>query len=190
MTGKDRILQLALTEYLPIIRQTLYRYTRNRSDIDELMQETFARIFCAPEKAVMNVRSERAFVLTVTRNVALDWYRRRQIVIIQYTPDMELLDVTDDGADLENGLHIEQEIEKLLSGIADLPLKCGQVFVMCHIMGLTQKEASQAFGISENTVEQHLTRASRMLAASMGGTLWGDRREGEHISYLRGEAVA
>jgi RNA polymerase sigma factor (sigma-70 family) len=106
----------------------------------------------------------RAFCLTVARNVALDWLRHRQIVPIDLVADMEALDVLDEGAQIEEIVNAHQELALLASAVEQLPARCRQVFTLRKVYGYSQKEIAERLQISENTVEQHLTKAARRCA--------------------------
>lgn len=109
----------------------------------------------------------RAFCLTVARNTALDWLRHRQIVPIELVADMEALDVLDEGAQIEEIVNAHQELALLASAVEQLPTRCRQVFTLRKVYGYSQKEIAQRLQISENTVEQHLTKAARRCAQAL-----------------------
>ena len=69
--AEERYLVQAL-EFESVLRACLYRYARNISDVEELLQETYARLLTAGASGEPEVRSVRAFSLTVARNVAFD----------------------------------------------------------------------------------------------------------------------
>ena len=82
---EDRYLVASL-EFEGVLRACLHRYARNAADVDELLQETYAHLLAAgAAKGREEVRSIRAFALTVARNVALSWLRHRQVVPIELT---------------------------------------------------------------------------------------------------------
>ncbi|HEY8508636.1 MAG TPA: RNA polymerase sigma factor [Steroidobacteraceae bacterium] len=160
---EDRYLLHAL-EFESVLRACLYRYTRNTSDVEELLQETYARLLLAGASEQPEVRSMRAFALTVARNVALDWLRHRQIVPIELVADMEALDVLDEKAQIEEIVNAHQELTLLADAVECLPTRCRQVFTLRKVYGYSQKEIAVRLNISENTVEQHLTKAARRCA--------------------------
>jgi RNA polymerase sigma factor, sigma-70 family len=161
---EDRFLLHAL-EFESVLRACLWRYTHNNSDVDELLQETYARLLIVgASQQETEVRSIRAFCLTVARNVALDWLRRQQIVPLELVSDMGSLDVLDDGAQIEEIVNSHQELMLLAEAIATLPTRCRQTFTLRKVYGFTQKEIAARLNISENTVEQHLTKAARLCA--------------------------
>lgn len=161
---QDRLLLHAL-EFESVLRACLWRYTRNNSDVDELLQETYARLLvagAAPQES--EVRSMRAFCLTVARNVALDWLRRQQVVPLELVSDMESLDVLDESAQIEEIVNAHQELALLAEAVAAMPRRCRQTFTLRKVYGFTQKEIAERLSISENTVEQHLMKAARRCA--------------------------
>jgi RNA polymerase sigma factor (sigma-70 family) len=145
----------------------LYRYTRNNSDVDELLQEVYARLLTAGASDDPEVRSVRAFALTVARNVAFDWLRHRRVVPIELVADLEALEVLDEGEQIEEIVNSHQELAMLVKTIQSLPERCRQVFTLRKVYGYSQKEIALRMNISENTVEQHLTKAARRCAQAL-----------------------
>jgi RNA polymerase sigma-70 factor (ECF subfamily) len=160
---EDRFLLHAL-ELESVLRACLYRYARNAADIDELLLETYARLVVAGAASHTNVRSVRAFCLTIARNVALDSLRHQRVVPIELVADMEALEVLDEGAQIEEIVNAHQELALLADAVARLPTRCRQVFTLRKVYGYSQKEIAERLQISENTVEQHLTKAARRCA--------------------------
>jgi RNA polymerase sigma factor (sigma-70 family) len=158
---EDRYLVASL-EFEGVLRACLYRYARNVADVDELLQETYEHLLAAgaaPERE--EVRSIRAFALTVARNVALSWLRHRQVVPIELVADLEALETLDDR---------DQELALLTRAVARLPARCRQVFTLRKVYGLSQKEIAASLSISENTVEQHLAKGVRLCTAALAGS--------------------
>ena len=164
--NEERYLLQAL-EFEGVLRACLYRYTRNSSDTEELLQETYARLLTAGCEAEPEVLSVRAFALTIARNVALDWLRHKQVVPIELVADMEALDVLDERERIDEIVNGHQELAELVSAIQDLPERCRQVFTLRKVYGYSQKEIAVRLQISESTVERHLTQAARRCAQAL-----------------------
>ena len=166
---EDRYLVASL-EFEGVLRACLYRYARNVADVDELLQETYEHLLAAgaaPERE--EVRSIRAFALTVARNVALSWLRHRQVVPIELVADLESLETLDDRDQVEEIVNSHQELALLTQAVARLPERCRQVFTLRKVYGFSQKEIAASLSISENTVEQHLAKGVRLCTAALGG---------------------
>jgi RNA polymerase sigma factor (sigma-70 family) len=65
---------------------------------------------------------------------------------------------------VERIVSAEQEMTLLVEAVERLPERCRQVFTLRKVYGFTQKEIATRLGISENTVEQHLSKAGRHCA--------------------------
>jgi RNA polymerase sigma factor (sigma-70 family) len=149
------------------LRACLYRYTRNSSDVDELLQETYARLLQAAAHSEPQLRSVRAFALTVARNLACDHLRHQQLTPIELVADFEALQVRDEGRQVEEIVNSHQELALLGAAMAALPARCRQVFTLRKVYGYSQREIAVRLGITENTVEQHLSRAARRCRARL-----------------------
>ena len=166
----DRLLLHALG-FESVLRACLWRYARNNSDVDELLQETYARLLVAGSSSQeSNIRSVRAFCLTVARNVALDWLRRKEVVPLELVSNMASLEVLDEGAQIEEIVNAHQELALLAQAVAAMPRRCRQVFTLRKVYGFSQKEIAARLHISENTVEQHLMKAARRCAEVLFNT--------------------
>ncbi|MGS2764664.1 RNA polymerase sigma factor [Sinomicrobium sp. M5D2P9] len=69
----------------------------------------------------------------------------------------------EDGAEDSPVLSLEETKELLDKKLAVLPDKCREVFKLSRLDGLKNKEIAEELGISENTVENHITRAFKLL---------------------------
>ncbi len=163
---EERYLVQAL-EFESVLRACLYRYARNASDVEELLQETYARLLTAGASNEPEVRSVRAFSLTVARNVAFDWLRHKQVVPIELVADMEAMDILDERDQIDQIVNSHQELMMLIKAVQQLPERCRQVFTLRKVYGYSQKEIAARMNITENTVEQQLIKAARHCAQAL-----------------------
>jgi len=171
----DRYLVASL-EYEGVLRACLHRYARNAADVDELLQETYAHLLAAGSRPREEIRSIRAFALTVARNVALSWLRHRQVVPIELVADLEQLELLDERGQVDEIVNSHQELALLTAAVARLPARCRQVFTLRKVYGLSQKEIAAELHISENTVEQHLAKGMRLCSAALASSPVAERR--------------
>jgi RNA polymerase sigma-70 factor (ECF subfamily) len=174
--AEDRYLVASL-EFEGVLRACLHRYARNAADVDELLQETYAHLLAAgAAKNREEIRSIRAFALTVARNVALSWLRHRQVVPIELVADLEQLELLDERSQVDEIVNSHQELALLSAAVAQLPARCRQVFTLRKVYGMSQKEIAAQLNISENTVEQHLAKGVRLCSAALAASPIAERR--------------
>ena len=92
-------------EVLPLesaLTQFLRRSWRNRSDVDDLCQEVYVRVYEAAQKEIPD--PVRPFVFAVARNLIINRVRREQIVPIESLGDLDALNIAWSGAMLQAGM--------------------------------------------------------------------------------------
>ena len=162
----DRYLHEAL-EAEGFLRAYLFRYVRNMADVDELLQETYARLLSAAPTQTAGVRSGRALAISIAQNVALDWLKHRDVVHISLVSDLAALDIVDESAQVEEIVNAHQELTSIAECVAQLPDRCRKAFTLRRVYGLSQREIAQRLKIEEGTVKQLLARAVRRCAACL-----------------------
>lgn len=134
--------------------ESLRSYLRGKfpgyPDIDDLVQETYARLLRAREKG--ELRSPKSFLFATARNAALDFFRRRKIVTIESLDESEDSSVLDDRPGVAETVAGNQELDMLAQAIQALPPRCRQVITLRKIYSLSHKEIAAQLGISEHTV--------------------------------------
>ena len=131
-------------------------------DLDDLVQETFARLLRA--HATTPIANAKAFLFATARNLALDRLRRRQIISLEPLAEIAESSVLDDRLSVFESLGRQQELELLTQAIQSLPERCRQVLTLRKIYGLSQKEIAAQLGIAEHTVEVQVNNGVRRCA--------------------------
>ena len=121
-------------------------------DVDDLVQETYARLLQAREQSHIPLRSARAYLFATARNAAFDFFRRRKIVAIDGIAEIELLPVFEDRPGVAEAVCHDQELQLLAEAIQALPERCRRVLTLRKLHGLSHREIARQLGISENTV--------------------------------------
>ena len=149
------------------LRGYLSRFFKNGADIDDVVQETYARLLGLSEPASHAVRNWHAFLFTSARNVALDRIRKSRVVSLDAMVEMESLDTLDQQPSADEALNARQELSLLADAIAGLPDRCREVLTLRKLYGLPQRVIAQRLGISESTVEKHVAYGVRLCADRM-----------------------
>ena len=136
-------------------------YLRRRfptiSDVDDIVQETYARLF--RERRAGKVFEARSYLFPVARNVAFDIFRRSRTIAVGGLGEMAELGVLEERPDAAESASHEQELELLHEAIQLLPARCREVFALRRLHGLSHREIGEKLGIAENTVDAHLCNA-------------------------------
>lgn len=123
-------------------------------DIDDLVQETYARILQAREEG--GVRSPKSFLFSTARNAALDFFRRRKVVAIDGLAEIECLSVLEDGPGVAESVARDQELQLLAQAIRALPPRCRHVLTLRKIYNFSHRDIACKLGISEHTVNAQI----------------------------------
>lgn len=131
-------------------------------DVDDIVQEAFARVLRARERGP--VQTPRALLFTAARHVAIDQIRRGKVVSFEPLTEFTGPPVYDDRPGVAETAAHRQELEILTHAIQSLPDRCRQVLTLRKIYGLSQKEIAAELGISEHTVEVQVANGMRRCA--------------------------
>ena len=141
------------------LRRWLARFAADL-DIDDIVQETYAGLARHRD----TVREARAFMFVVARNAVIAALKQRRIVRIVAIADLDTFPLVDEGANGEQSLLGREELEMLQAALADLPERCREVLTLRKIEGLPQREVAARLGLSESTVEKHVSAGIRRCA--------------------------
>lgn len=150
------------------LRRFLVPRLRNRSDIDDCIQETFFNIWRQEIRGALR-EDIRGYLFTTAMNVARDICRRgrsrkeaQQEPLSDHTDSICSTDDTDGLLSSREGLRLV-EIE-----LANLRPSTRKVFLLHHVMHMSFDEISRHLGISTRTVEREMARALTHLQAALG----------------------
>jgi RNA polymerase sigma factor (sigma-70 family) len=152
-------------EVLPleaVLMQFLRRNRRNRSDVVDLCQDVYMRVYEAARERL----PERAkpFVFTTARNLLIDRVKHEQVVSIEAVTDLDTLNIAIDEPGPDRVVMARETLRRLQSALERLPQRCREAVVMRKIEGLSRSEIATRMGITEYTVNRHLTDGMCLLA--------------------------
>jgi RNA polymerase sigma-70 factor (ECF subfamily) len=148
--------------------------TGNASDAEDVVQDACLRALAALEGA--DVTHPRAWLLTVTRNVAFTWLaknRPRDLVLAGGAEDAEAHDGASarcDEPSPEAALIEAADRRSIEAAIAALPIPFREALVMREVNGLSYREIADATGAPIGTVMSRLARARALLIDRLGRT--------------------
>jgi RNA polymerase sigma factor (sigma-70 family) len=140
------------------VRGWLRRHVRtlNASDIDDLLQEAYTRLWTAEYSHITNGRS---YLFAVIRNLLLEQARHARIVPMERLGEIDALLIPSDEPGPDRKVSARQELERLERIVAALPDQCRRAFQLQKFQNLSQREIAHEMNIAEKTVEKHLAGA-------------------------------
>ncbi|MHA7815114.1 MAG: RNA polymerase sigma factor [Pseudohaliea sp.] len=166
MTGRSRV-SSAYLENRDFLKRFLARFFVDPRDIDDVAQEAYLRAFEAERG--QEVRSPRAFLFRVARNVALNELSRKARALTDYIEDATGGGEPGESPSLEEQYQGEQRLALFCRAAARLPPQCRRAFLMRKVYGYSHREIAAALSVSTSTVEKHIAtglyRCSQFMAA-------------------------
>ncbi|HEX8021091.1 RNA polymerase sigma-70 factor [Mucilaginibacter sp.] len=139
-----------------------YNILRDRQVSEDITQEVLVNLWM--KRANLQLTSLNAYLYTAVRYQVFNIIRSGKVKADLFNRLEELFS--------KNGgeeILSEKEINRLLEqGIAELPEKCRQIFIMSRREHLSTKEIAERLEISPKTVENQLTIALNRLRKTLG----------------------
>ena len=141
---------------------TWTRKLSNRHEAEDLSQEAVLRVL----EAGTTPDQPRAYLHQTARNIAVDSLRKQGSW--EQVPLDNVESFHAETGNPEADLHAVQLAGKIEAALAELPLKCRQVFVWQRLDGCSQQQIVERLDISKNMVEKYMIRAMRHLRDRLG----------------------
>jgi RNA polymerase sigma factor (sigma-70 family) len=145
-----------------VLMHYLQHNWRDRSEIADLRQEVYARVFEAACEQIPE--RPKQFVFATARNLLVDRVRQAQIVPIEAVADFEAVEIARDVPGPDRSVIARDELRRLQIALDRLPPRCREAVVLRKIDGHSLREIAQRMGIAEKTVKAHLNDGVRALA--------------------------
>jgi len=150
----------------PLIRARLARVYMSDLDVDDVVQEMYARILSAP--ALETIRYPRQYAIQTAKGIIIDHLRRSRVVSIISGESLEQLDVALPEVSAEDRLEFQGEIQEVANALAHIPETYRETLILRRVEGLSQRETAQRLGVTEKMAEYYLARSVMMLTKLFG----------------------
>lgn len=166
-------------EILPleaILMHFLRHNWSNKSEIADLRQEIYARVFAAARASIPE--NAKRFLLTTARNLLIDQVRRAQVVPIEAVADLEALGIAIDLAGPDRTTMARQELRRVQAALERLSPRAREAIALAYVEGLSGKEIAERMGVTKSTASEHLANGIRALTDMLYGesTDWSMRQ--------------
>jgi RNA polymerase sigma-70 factor (ECF subfamily) len=144
-----------------------YSILRNTHDAEDVVQETFLRLYRA--RKWEDMANERAFLARMAWRIAVDRLPKRRMD----EPDTELPSGEDNPEQAVIATDWNATIHRMMDA---LPEKLRQPLALSAVEGLSSHEIAGLMGIREGTVRTRLMRARQILKEKLAA-LYGESRQ-------------
>jgi RNA polymerase sigma factor (sigma-70 family) len=138
----------------------LARVWPDASEIQDIRHDAYVRILEGADR--LRPIAPKALLFSIARNLMIDRARRSRIVPIDLLGDLDSLNVLVDEVTPERRASVREQLAWVTAAINRLPARCREVLWLRRVEDLSQKEIAAKLGVSEGTVEKHMTHAARL----------------------------
>jgi RNA polymerase sigma-70 factor (ECF subfamily) len=158
---KDAFGQL-YDHYQPSVYRFLYYRVGSMTLAEDLTAETFFRALRSMHSFRWQGKDFGAWLMTIARNLTADHFKAGRTRLEQTTEDMQTLDTTSEGPEIEVLASLTNEA--LLRALGELPTEQRECLIMRFLQGLSIAETAEILGRSSGAVKQLQLRGVRNLA--------------------------
>jgi RNA polymerase sigma-70 factor (ECF subfamily) len=159
--GDESAFNILYKRYVLSLLELVTRKTGSPEYAREIVQDCFLAIYLAKDRLHL-VDNFRAYAFTIARNKIFSFYRH-ELVKQKYRHQLPAGSFEQSANDVRDWLDNRELQELIRHTIEKMPPKCRAVFRLSREERLSQKAIAAQLSISENTVEQHIRKALRIL---------------------------
>lgn len=158
--------------------RSIMKMSVKQQDVDDILQETFARALDANKRH--KIASPKDYLFVVSRNLVLKKLRKKSQEICSEI-DAAIL-AQDEQVSLDQRLYQQRRLEKFRHALGALPEKHRRAILLRKFYGLSHKEIASKMAISVSSVEKYI--AAGLKACKQALTAQGYHPEGntEHTA--------
>lgn len=154
--GDKTALEILYDRFAGIVLSLCLKITGDRATSEELLQETFWRVWQSAVTYQPRRGSFTPWLLRIARNLAIDAYRRRR-VRPQATTEAADVDplvdqLPDPNMDVAEQAQANFKAGQVRNALAKLPREQRQVIEMAYFHGMTRQEIAEATGEALGTI--------------------------------------
>lgn len=176
----DEGLTAAFLSFKEGITAIVRRVVGNKVDVEDIVHEAYLRSLIASRKQAVD--SPKAFIARTARNLALNHIRLLSVKNTDSLSSNDPVDTYFEEIGVEDQVEAQRRFRDFCLAVEQLPVECRRVFTLKQVYGFTQKEISRRLGISEKTVEYHVSKGllqcRRNLRAMKAGQVSPGTKEG------------
>ena len=162
LEGNQRLYTVLVDRYQEKVKNIISKIVTNGCDIEDLVSETFIRAYQHLDKYSDKYKFS-TWVCTIAKNKSIDFKEKNCTKQLIYLDDFEydFVGTSEEKPD-ENVLLTELQ-EKIDNALNKLDSKCVDMLKLHYYDGISTREISLKYNMSENSVRSHMFRGRQKL---------------------------
>lgn len=171
--GIVQAFDIIVSRYKDRLHNFLFRYTHNHEDCEDLVQETFLRVYRS-RHSYERIAKLSTWMYTIALNLAKTMYKKKQrmstisIHADESDPDDREFVIPDTVLLQDDELHLKFSVQELEKALSELNDDFKEVIILRDIQQLTYEEISEITGTAMGTVKSRINRARLQLQEKIG----------------------
>lgn len=172
-SGAVQAFDIIVQRYKDRLHNFLFRYTHNHQDCEDLVQETFLRVYRSRQSYV-RIAKLSTWMYTIALNLAKSMYKKKQrmTTISMHAdpsdPDDREFEIEDGIILQDDQLHQKMSVNELEKALMKLNDDFREVIVLRDIQQLTYEEIAEITDTAMGTVKSRINRARQQLQEMIG----------------------
>lgn len=162
--GNELAFDVLYKRYVIKLAGLITQKTGSEENAKELCQDIFLAVYLQKDN-LKNVQNFKAYLFGIAKNKLFNYYRH-QLVKQKYQQNF-LNGTASFADDVKDILESKQLAQMIDHQVERLPPKCREVFKLSRQENLSYKAIAQRLKISENTVDQHIQKALRIIRSAI-----------------------
>ncbi len=159
--GDLQAFDILVRRYKDQLLNYVYRFVGNRSDAEDIVQETFLRVY-KNKHYYKEIAKFSTWIYTIAGNLAKTELRRRKrrkiFSVSNFVNDEKDFDIPDAERSPEQQVDGSLKDDIIQKAIEKLPPKFKEVILLRDVQGFSYEEISQILGIPLGTVKSRVNR--------------------------------
>lgn len=167
--GNIRAFDAIYEKYSKRLYVFVFRYIKQKTDAEEIVQEVFLKIWESREKIDL-YSSFDSFLFTIAYNNTISLLRKR-VNEKKYLEHLKHKQQVNDNEGIIAEMHFKEIEKRVKSLLEQLTPRQKEIFYLSREEGLTHEEIAKKLNISANTVKNHLVATLAFLKSGISGNM-------------------
>jgi RNA polymerase sigma factor (sigma-70 family) len=166
----NRLFEQLVQDEEPRLRAYLRRRLRRHEEVEDYVQEVYARVLTTPPQA--QVRCWQGLLRRIASNLIIDSARsaRGRASAGQVSLD-DGWDPRDDRPSAEDAVIARERLAAVAAQLQEASPIARSVFLLVRVEGLSHREAAERLGLDAKTASRHVERVLHLISRRVAETL-------------------